>query len=105
MSSKGFASRRTRSAAFPVSSVPRRFDLPKNAAGFRVAACRASRGVKPASTSNANSSCRFVPRRWWHQLLHAQTGVTLRLALINYPGIVITSVPYQVSGEGDTDEE
>lgn len=47
----------------------------------------------------------FVPRRWWHQLLHAQTGVMLRLALINYPGIVITSVPYQVSGEGDTDEE
>ena len=39
----------------------------------------------------------FVPRRWWHQLLHAQTAVLLRLALRNYPGIVITSVPYQVS--------
>ena len=39
----------------------------------------------------------FVPRRWWHQLLHAQTAVLLRLALINYPGIVITSVPYRVA--------
>ncbi len=43
----------------------------------------------------------FVPRRWWHQLLHAQTGVILRLALVNRPGIVITSVPYQMVPEGD----
>jgi len=43
----------------------------------------------------------FVPRRWWHQLLHAQTAVILRLALINRPGIVITSVPYQMVPEGD----
>ncbi|HUG53331.1 MAG TPA: APC family permease [Vicinamibacteria bacterium] len=41
----------------------------------------------------------FVPRRWWHQLLHAQTAVMLRLALINRPGIVITSVPYQMVPE------
>lgn len=38
----------------------------------------------------------FVPRRWWHQVLHAQTAVLLRMALINYPGVVITSVPYQM---------
>jgi amino acid transporter len=38
----------------------------------------------------------FVPRKWWHQLLHAQTAVLLRLALVNYPGIVITSVPYRI---------
>ena len=47
----------------------------------------------------------FVPGRWWHQLLHAQTAVLLRLALVNHPGIVITSVPYQVSNgiaEGDS---
>jgi amino acid transporter len=42
----------------------------------------------------------FVPRRWWHQLLHAQTAVILRLALINRRGIVITSVPYQMVPEG-----
>ncbi len=40
----------------------------------------------------------FVPRRWWHQVLHAQTAVLLRLALVNYPGVVITSVPYQMDG-------
>ena len=38
----------------------------------------------------------FVPRRQWHNLLHAQTAVLLRLALLFEPGIVITSVPYQV---------
>jgi hypothetical protein len=38
----------------------------------------------------------FVPRRNWHNLLHAQTAVMLRLALIWEPGIVITNVPYHV---------
>jgi amino acid transporter len=38
----------------------------------------------------------FVPRKWWHQLLHAQTAVLLRMALVNYSGIVITSVPYRL---------
>ena len=43
----------------------------------------------------------FVPRKWWHQLLHAQTAVLLRLALINRPGIVITNVPYQMAEDED----
>jgi hypothetical protein len=44
----------------------------------------------------------FVPRRRWHNVLHAQTAVMLRMALLFQPGIVITSVPYQVGdGEGD----
>ena len=38
----------------------------------------------------------FVPRRWWHNALHAQTATWLRLALLFKPGIVITDVPYQV---------
>jgi len=46
----------------------------------------------------------FVPARWWHQLLHAQTAVLLRLALVNHPGIVITSVPYQVA-DGSAEED
>jgi len=41
----------------------------------------------------------FVPRRSWHNLLHAQTAMMLRLALLFQPGIVITSVPYQVGGD------
>ncbi len=38
----------------------------------------------------------FVPQKRWHNLLHAQTAMLLRLALMFEPGIVITSVPYQV---------
>ncbi len=41
----------------------------------------------------------FVPRRNWHNLLHAQTAVLLRLALLFQRGVVITNVPYQVGGE------
>jgi amino acid transporter len=46
----------------------------------------------------------FVPRRQWHNALHAQTAMMLRLALMFEPGVVITSVPYQV-GRGDDEEE
>ncbi len=42
----------------------------------------------------------FVPRRQWHNLLHAQTAILLRLALLFKPGIVITNVPYLVDLEG-----
>ena len=38
----------------------------------------------------------FVPKHWWHNVLHAQTATWLRLALLFKPGIVITNVPYQV---------
>jgi amino acid transporter len=38
----------------------------------------------------------FVPRRSWHNVLHAQTAVMLRLALIWETGLVITNVPYHV---------
>lgn len=38
----------------------------------------------------------FVPRRWWHNLLHTQTAFMLRLALLFKPGIIITDVPYLV---------
>lgn len=38
----------------------------------------------------------FVPRRWWHNLLHTQTAMWLRLMLLFKPGIVITDVPYQI---------
>jgi hypothetical protein len=43
----------------------------------------------------------FVPRKRWHNVLHAQTAMMLRLALMFEPGIVITSVPYQVGQEGE----
>jgi amino acid transporter len=47
----------------------------------------------------------FVPRRQWHNVLHAQTAMMLRLALVFEPGIVITSVPYQVGREDDGEGE
>ena len=39
---------------------------------------------------------RFVPRHWWHNLLHRNTAAMLRTALLFRPGIVITDVPYLV---------
>ena len=38
----------------------------------------------------------FVPERWYYNLLHTNTVIWLRLALLFKPGIVITDVPYQV---------
>lgn len=38
----------------------------------------------------------FVPRSGWHNLLHTQTAVWLRLALLFQPNVVITDVPYHV---------
>lgn len=38
----------------------------------------------------------FVPRHWWHNLLHTQTAYWLRFALLSKSGIVVTEVPYQV---------
>jgi amino acid transporter len=46
----------------------------------------------------------FVPRKRWHNILHAQTALVLRLALLTEPGIVITSVPYHVGADGPVDE-
>jgi hypothetical protein len=41
----------------------------------------------------------FVPEKRWHNVLHAQTGMMLRLALLFQTGVVITSVPYHVAEE------
>jgi amino acid transporter len=38
----------------------------------------------------------FVPRRRWHNLLHTQAALTLRLALMFKRGITVTDVPYHV---------
>ena len=38
----------------------------------------------------------FVPKHWWHNLLHTQTAFWLRFMLLNKKGVVITEVPYQV---------
>lgn len=38
----------------------------------------------------------FVPSHWWENLLHNQTALMLRFALMFKPGLVIMEVPYQV---------
>ena len=38
----------------------------------------------------------FVPAHWWENLLHNQTALMLRFALLFKPGLVILEVPYQV---------
>ena len=38
----------------------------------------------------------FVPAHWWENLLHNQTALMLRFALVFKPGLVIMEVPYQV---------
>jgi amino acid transporter len=39
----------------------------------------------------------FVPSRWWEHLLHNQTALRLKAALLFHPGIVLTSVPYHLA--------
>jgi hypothetical protein len=38
----------------------------------------------------------FVPCRRWHNLLHTQAAIMLRMALRSKPGITVTDVPYHV---------
>jgi amino acid transporter len=38
----------------------------------------------------------FVPGHWWEHLLHNQTALRLKGALLFHPGVVVTSVPYHL---------
>ncbi|HMH44405.1 MAG TPA: APC family permease [Pyrinomonadaceae bacterium] len=38
----------------------------------------------------------FIPSRWWHHLLHNQTSLLLKGALLFKPDVVVTSVPYHL---------
>jgi hypothetical protein len=37
-----------------------------------------------------------MAHRWWHNFLHNQTAMILRLALLFRQGVVITDVPFLV---------
>ncbi len=39
----------------------------------------------------------FVPARWWHQLLHNQSSLLLKAALLFKRGVIVTSVPYHLN--------
>jgi amino acid transporter len=38
----------------------------------------------------------FATTRWWHRLLHNQSGLIIKLALMAEPGVVVTNVRYHV---------
>jgi amino acid transporter len=38
----------------------------------------------------------FVPARWWQHLLHNQTALLIKGALLFRPGVVVTDVPYHL---------
>ncbi len=40
----------------------------------------------------------FVVDRWYANILHNQSALAVKLALLDRPGTVVTSVPYQVKG-------
>ncbi|MBV9583028.1 MAG: APC family permease [Chloroflexi bacterium] len=39
----------------------------------------------------------YVPSHWWEHLLHNQTALRLKGALLFHPGVVVTNVPYHIS--------
>jgi Na+-transporting methylmalonyl-CoA/oxaloacetate decarboxylase gamma subunit len=39
----------------------------------------------------------YVPGRWWEHLLHNQTALRLKAALLFHPGVIVSSVPYHVA--------
>jgi len=47
----------------------------------------------------------FVPARWWHNLLHAQAAIILRLLLLSKPEIIVTDVPYHPLYEPEVVEQ
>ena len=46
----------------------------------------------------------YVVGRWWEQLLHNQTALRLKGRLLFVPGVMVTSVPYQLSSAGRAKE-
>ena len=41
----------------------------------------------------------YVPSHWWEHLLHNQTALRLKAALLFHPGIVVANVPYHLAGD------
>ncbi|HZT42180.1 MAG TPA: APC family permease [Chthonomonadaceae bacterium] len=43
----------------------------------------------------------FVPTKWWHTLLHGNTGLRVKLALLGRKGVVVTNVRYYLEQRGE----
>ena len=48
----------------------------------------------------------YVVGHWWEQLLHNQSALRLKARLLFQPGVMVTSVPWQLTraGRGDAEE-
>jgi amino acid transporter len=44
----------------------------------------------------------FVPRNWWEWILHSQTALRLKLALLFRPNTIVIDVPYHTADTGHT---
>ena len=44
----------------------------------------------------------FVPARWWHHLLHNQSSLMLKGALLFKPNVIVISVPYHLTSNKTT---
>jgi hypothetical protein len=42
----------------------------------------------------------FIPARWWQHLLHNQSSLLLKGALLFKPDVIVTSVPYHLKSGG-----
>jgi amino acid transporter len=47
----------------------------------------------------------YVVGRWWEQLLHNQSALRLKTRLLFQPGVMVTSVPYQLRSSEGKDED
>ncbi len=45
----------------------------------------------------------FVARHWWEHLLHNQSALRIKAALLFRPGTVVTSVPYHLERAATSD--
>ena len=41
----------------------------------------------------------FVPTRWWHNLLHGNSGLLLKLALLGRKDVIVANVRYYLQQE------
>ena len=49
----------------------------------------------PSTTPTATGA--RVPSSWWEHLLHNQTALRLKAALLFHPGVVVANVPYHMA--------
>jgi hypothetical protein len=45
----------------------------------------------------------FVVKKWWHRFMHNQTALTLKGTFLFEPSVVVSSIPYRLLMNGNTD--